>query len=598
LAQASSHVYPLNEVGPYSTSMRWFCLLAGPAFALAAARGRLSPSAAVQGVQQQLQAAGEKDAAAHDKAGCFCQRNLEEKQQTVESMQEQLTGLSHDIDEQTAKIAQLDVEVKLHQEEVESSSHALSTAEAIRESDKQKFSEDEQTHVQSIDQLQGALSALKDHHSADLALNAMSEVFRRNSGLAFIQQQRRLRNGASNSPAVVSGVMQRMLTSFSGNLQKMRDDETEAKSRHEGLVSAKGNEIHSQKKQLMEKNQRLAKAKVAISFKTQIKPRSEKLLEQNMQLLGTLKEICQHSDESFQARRDLLQAETTALAEAQTEIAGAQLLSVSSTSGGDDGAEMLCATAPELQEKDWRQQAQAACKQARQGSKQAAAEAIESLETDIREAENEAARKQDDCTQEIRGAQADSSLANKEESAETNFVESTQKDSEDQIQALTSQSDNAVKAKADYQQVLQVEKEAFQALRVAQARGKDMLNAAANHAGGKEAASKIAEAIAQSEKMMAAVDDYSAASDSEAQKLASLLDSVQLAAGKAIIPLRLMKADSEESAINIKEESESRAHARKPQCNAVELSAEVARFKGYRAKLGRAAEGLAWETLR
>lgn len=584
--------------------MRCFLLLALPVLALAAARGQPSPSAAVEQAQKSLQAAGEKDASAHDKAGCFCQTNLAEKQSTVESMQEQLTGLTHDIDEQKAKISQLDIEVKLHQEELDTSTNSLSTAESLRKRDQEKFVDDEQTHEQSIDQLQAALSSLKDHHSVDAALVTIHEVTRRsknhqvqNEQLALIQSQRHLRSGAANSPEMITGVMEHMLSSFSGNLQRMRDDETDAKARHEGLVSAKSGEIRSQKKMFMEKNQRLAKAKVALNFKTQIQPRSEKVLEQNMQLLAELKDICQHSDDSFQARRDALQAETTTLAEAQTEIAGAELLSVSSSTRGD-GAELLCLTVPELREDDFRKQAQAACKLARSGNKPAAADAVESLETDIKEAQNEAASKQDACTQEIRASQTDASESAKQESAEANFVGSTQKDAEEQMQMFTAQSDGANKAKSDYLEVTQAQKEAFQALRVATSQGADVLNAAANHARGKPAAGKIAEAIAQSEKLMASVDSYASANEGEAQKLSSLLDAVQMAAGKALIPLRLMRADSEESAIAIKDESESLAHARKPECDAVQLASEVARLKGYRAKLGRAAEGLAWETLR
>ena len=43
--------------------------------ALAGVRGRPSPSAAVQAAQQQLEAAGDKDAAAHDKAGPLVGKN-------------------------------------------------------------------------------------------------------------------------------------------------------------------------------------------------------------------------------------------------------------------------------------------------------------------------------------------------------------------------------------------------------------------------------------------------------------------------------------------------------------------------------------------
>eukprot|EP00427_Karlodinium_veneficum_P020659 CAMPEP_0169102734 /NCGR_PEP_ID=MMETSP1015-20121227/22328_1 /TAXON_ID=342587 /ORGANISM="Karlodinium micrum, Strain CCMP2283" /LENGTH=579 /DNA_ID=CAMNT_0009163861 /DNA_START=71 /DNA_END=1807 /DNA_ORIENTATION=- len=573
-----------------------FVLMAMPLAAFAGVRGRTSPGAAVQRAQEKLQAAGEKDGAAHDKAGCFCQTILTEKQQIVENMQQQLTSLSHDIDEQTAKIAQLDVEVKQHQQELESNSNALASAESIRQKDQEQFTDEEQLHTQSIDQLQNALAALKNPHSTDAALITIREVTSRTKGrqqLVLLQAQKGLRFGSASSPAEITGIMQRMLTSFNKNLQGMREDEIAAKTRHEGLVAAKSSEISTQKKFITEKNRRLATTKVSVNFQSQIQTRSQKVLDSNVQLLSTLKQMCQRNDESFEIRKRILQTEYTALSGAQAEIAGAQLLSVSGTSRGD-GVTAICSIPPEFQEKKWRDQANAACDKAKAGLKQDAADAIEALELDVKEAQSEVSRQQDACTEEIHGAQVEASAAASRQSTEANFVDSEQKDAQEQIDAMTAQSEGAVKAKADFAQVVASQNEAFQALRVATSSGKDILNAASNSAGGKAAQGKIAEAIGESEKLMAAVDDFVAANDKDVEQLAAQFDAVQLAAGKALIPLRLMKADSEEAAIAIKEESKSSAHAMRPNCDAASLAAEVSKLNAYRSKLGKAAESLAW----
>jgi len=576
-----------------------FLLMAIPLAALAGVRGRTSPGAAVQRAQEKLQAAGEKDGSAHDKGGCFCQTILTEKQQTVENMQQQLTALSHDIDEQTAKVAQLDVEVKQHQQELESNSNALASAESIRKRDQDQFTDEEQLHTQSIDQLQNALAALNPH-STDAALITIREVTSRTKGrqqLVLLQAQKGLRVGSASSPVEITGIMQRMLTSFNKNLQGMREDEITAKTRHEGLAAAKSSEISTQQKFITEKNRRLATTKVSVNFQSQIQTRSQKVLDSNVQLLSTLKQMCQRNDESFEIRKRILQTEYTALSGAQAEIAGAQLLSVSGTSRGD-GVTAICSIPPEFQEKKWRDKANVACDKAKAGLKQDAADAIEALELDVKEAQSEVSRQQDACTEEIHGAQVEASAAASRQSTEADFVDSEQKDAQEQIDAMTAQSEGAVKAKADFAQVVSSQNEAFQALLVATSSGKDILNAAGNSAGGKAAQGKIAEAIGESEKLMAAVDDFVAANDKDAQQLAAQLNAVQLAAGKALIPLRLMKADSEEAAIDIKEESKSSAHAMRPNCDAASLAAEVSKLNAYRSKLGKAAESLAWESLR
>jgi len=577
-------------------------LLAG--FSLVSA-GRPSPSAAVQAAQDQLQAAAKTDEEAADKSGCFCQTNLAAKQQTVENMQEQLTQLSHDIDQSTARNSQLDIEIKMHKDELDTSTSALATANALREKDLAKFQDESQGHTQSIDQLQQALSALSfSQLSSSIALTkhraliAVRKVARRVTGGMQRKQLLRFQRslGGKSDPAVVSGVLKQMVGTFSRDLQGLKDDEIQAKNRHEGIVSAKTQEIMSQKKGMLGKQQRLAKSKVTLGFNKQINERSGPLLDANIALLNTLKQVCKRSEDSFTARRDAVQAEIEALSASQAALAGASFLSVGGREQGD-GVEKLCAASIEIQEQSWKKQAQAACKQARQGSKPAAADAVESLESDIREAQDEAARKQDDCMRDVQGAQNAASNAASQQSAEANFVGSEQQSSEEQLRELTSQSENADKSKAAYGEVVAAQQKAAQAFRVATSQGQESLKNAAGRAA-VPAASKINEAISQSQKLQTEADNFVGGLDAQAQELSGECDAVRAAAGKVMIPLRLMRADSEEDAIAIKENGDARIHAMSPKCDAGALGAEVAKLKGYRSMLGKAAEGLAWESLR
>merc|ERR1719217_1300823 len=279
----------------------WLLFLSGLVLVSARARGKPTPSAAVRSAQEQLEAAAKEDEAANEKAGCFCQRNLAEKQQTVDNMQEQLTQLHHDIDESKARINQLDVEVKMHSEELESNTKALSTAEAIRQKDYDRFTDEEQSHSDSIDQLQSALDALNKHGSVDAALIAVKRVTHRVAGKkgSVVQFQQHLRG--KSSPEEVSGVLKHMVTTFSSELRDLREDEEQAKTRHEAIVSAKTQEIQSQKKHMLGKQQRLAKTKVTVGFNEDIKSRSEKLLDANVKMLNSLKDVCQRSDDSSAA---------------------------------------------------------------------------------------------------------------------------------------------------------------------------------------------------------------------------------------------------------------------------------------------------------
>jgi len=134
---------------------------------------------------------------------------------------------------------------------------------------------------------------------------------------------------------------------------------------------------------MLGKQQRVAKSKVTLGFNQQIKERSGPLLDANIALLNTLKQVCKRSDDSFTARREAVQAEIEALSASQAALAGASFLSVAGRLQGD-GVEKLYAASIEIQEQAWKNQARAACKQAREGSKPAAADSVESLESDIR----------------------------------------------------------------------------------------------------------------------------------------------------------------------------------------------------------------------
>ena len=63
---------------------------------------------------------------------------------------------------------------------------------------------------------------------------------------------------------------------------------------------------------------------------------------------------------------------------------------------------------------------------------------------------------------------------------------------------------------------------------------------------------------------------------------------MRLAAGKALIPLKLLKADSEEDAVKLHEENKELAHAAAPQCDVSALAAKTQTINGYIAKLGDA----------
>mmetsp|Transcript_74592 Transcript_74592/g.132247 ORF Transcript_74592/g.132247 Transcript_74592/m.132247 type:complete len:600 (+) Transcript_74592:72-1871(+) len=571
-------------------------------------------SSTVQAVQSSLQAEAKKDDAAYDKVACWCQTQMAERQQTSEKMRQEHDVLAHDIEEETARTTRIDLELGSHENELADSVTTLHEANALRKKEAEKYDESEKSHMQSINQLDQALQAISRNHASELALSLVQRAAkgRAHAGVAESQLAKlkmQLRGGAANSPEVVRGVIEQMKTMFKEDLSDMRQSEMAAKEHHDGITAAKSEEITSLKKQIMEKKQRSATTKVVLGHKKEFLERSEKLLDINTQLLGVLKTSCTRNDGSHQQRQEAQQAALPALSSALAELSGAGFLGVGTAARArqreqvlGDGVELVCGAAREIfEEKAWKAKAQAACEKARAGgvaALQDAADDVESLEDDIKAELEDARHEQSQCEASIHEAEADASAKEQEASVEASFVGSEKAATASEIEDAESQVAGAKQAKTDLLELRSAQHRVMQASALALTHDADLLRKALAAGGNGPAAVKIEEAEGQLKKLLAVIGTFDKEADADVQRISALLDDVQLAAGKVLIPLRLMHADSEEAAVAIDEEAEARSTPMHPQCDAASLRKKVELLSGHAHRLSTAAERLAMDALR
>lgn len=561
-------------------------------------RGAASPAKVLGPISAKTSAEGDQDKDAFDKVACWCKTNLAEQERVVSDMGQDIEMLGHDLAAQSAGDMVLDSQLKSHEEELANSLNSLDTVKAIRDKDHQKFQETEQSQTQSLKSLDGALEALTNGRSPDLSLAQLRSLARKQPkgcrATSLLQQLGGQKAG--QSPDMVYGVVKQMKATFSEDLEDMRTQEATASERHEGLVDAKSQEIAALKKQLMDKKSRLAKSKVQGANRAQQKERSEKLLDAQSEVLSSMRELCQRNEESFEARQEARQGELVALSSAQAELAGAQLLSVGARGMGG-GVDALCSAALEITDKAWRARAKEACEKGRAGAAQDAADATESLTSDLRAAAKEAAKEKEECSQSIQDAKNEFADASQRQEAEAGEISSDKSTAESQIEAINQQASRAEKAKADLAEGRGAQHEVLQSIRMSSVHAVELLKRAAGASGG-AAAGKINEAIALNEKLSEAANVYDQQAAADVEQVDGLLDKMRLAAGKALIPLKLLKADSEEDAVKLHEENKELAHAAAPQCDVSALAAKTQTINGYIAKLGDAAESLAYDALR
>jgi len=560
---------------------------------------------AVKEIQQRLEKEADADKDATEKLGCWCQKYVDDKQQMVENSRAELDNLGHDIDAKTASSQQLDVEMGQHQSDLEDNQRALDTAKALREKEAQKFADDEQSHVQAVDALSGAMTALKSDHAHDAEIK-MEALFAQNA--AFLQMKgkgmmARLRGavGAKQTPDMVYGTLKQMQSTFTKQLDDMRHDESRAVQSHDELYAAKNAEINSLKKQLLDKKVRASSLKVEISQQSEQKDRSRTLLEANVAALAEMKDLCSASADAAEERQGARQAEVQRLADALTDLVGAELLAVHTAQKQAPDVKSvvgdLCLAAAGISNRDWNQRAKQACKKAQGGSLQEAADDLESLKDDIGVTLSNTTSEKQQCQQEGEDAKREAASAAEATEAEANEVASDKAADENSLKSIDEQVTSAQQAQEDLASATSALSQVMQQIHAGAVHDENVLEKVKATAP-TAAAAKLEDAVKSADKLVEAAGAFDKAHAEKVQTSNELLQAVVRAGKKAEIPLKLMRADAEEHEVKITEDQHADARLARASCDLPSLALKEQKLQGYIKQLGDASEGLTWQFLR
>jgi len=552
----------------------------------------------IRSVQDSLEKVATDDKKSFEDSACWCKKNLAKNNQLVESLRQQTDQLGYDIQGQTAAKAQLTADLENQQRELESNQQALDTAKSLRERDSKKFADDEQQHIQSIKALDGALGALKKGSVDDLSLAAVRSAVHRSSNHSIRGLLVQLDSAAkhTSTPAVVYGTLKQMRHTFSDNLEDMRRDESSASEQHEGLVTAKAEEIAAIKRQITTKKTRAADVGVDVEQKKEQQDRTQKLLDAQVKLLQGIQDFCAANEPAFQDRQGKIQEAGMALQSVQVDIAGAQLLSVAKQEPVNQGAMELCIVAAGMTG-DLREPAKQACKRAKEGKSQDAADAVEDLETTLKEVLSAAVGAQEKCQASVREEQ--NALAEKEAevSSQKGAVSSDKDTTSATIKEVQDDIDSAQSAKEALDQVSTVTKKVLATCHFETHQDMVLLRDAKS-AVPEAAKAKIGQAMNDIQIIDQTMETFVANTDEKVAKITSSLDDVTRAANKLLVPLKLIYANDEEKVIAVKDQSDEIKRDARPECDTSSLAAKAEKLKGQIAELGKISETLAFEALR
>merc|ERR1719482_2298546 len=114
----------------------------------------------------QLQKEAEEDEEIYDQMACWCETNDKEKTKSIADAEARIEDLTTKIEELTALSAQLNTELKNHDQEVAKHQSGLDQATAMRKKELAEFNSEEKDMLGTIQALKQAITVLKKHNSA------------------------------------------------------------------------------------------------------------------------------------------------------------------------------------------------------------------------------------------------------------------------------------------------------------------------------------------------------------------------------------------------------------------------------------------------
>merc|ERR1719240_999986 len=216
-----------------------------------------------------LETEQKEDDELYDQLSCWCTTNEKEKTDAVAAAIKAIDGLSADIDEYSAKSAELKSTIARLKKEIEDDQAALDSASAIRAKENGEFSASEKELMGSIQSVTAAVAQLSAHNSFLQVASSSSPIKGLRAALdkhatALAPPQRRLLASflalpAASKTAEIFAILKQMKETFESNLAAEQKEEMAAQSEFDQLKSAKTREIKAGKAQTLDKTSLLAR---------------------------------------------------------------------------------------------------------------------------------------------------------------------------------------------------------------------------------------------------------------------------------------------------------------------------------------------------
>merc|ERR1719324_1203198 len=278
-------------------------------------------------MQKKVEAEGEKEEELFEKFMCYCKAGASSLGKSIGDAETKIPQLESQIKAAAEMKAQLEEDVKNHQNDRAAAKAAMAKSTAIREKEAAAFAKEHAEAVANIEAAKKATAAISKGMAGGFLQTSAAAVLRKlalSEGLSdnqrdmltsFLAEGSGASTGYAPASGEIVGILKQLTDSMEKDMKEAIEAEEKAKAEYDALMEAKQKEVDALTKAIEEKLKRVGELGVElVNLKEDLDDTATSLGE-DKKFLADLEKNCELKKKEWAERCKMRQMEITALAE-------------------------------------------------------------------------------------------------------------------------------------------------------------------------------------------------------------------------------------------------------------------------------------------
>merc|ERR1719324_1127109 len=278
-------------------------------------------------MQKKVEAEGVKEEELFEKFMCYCKNGAATLGKSISDAETKIPQLESSIKQASEMKAQLEEDIKNHQNDRAAAKAAMAKATAIREKEAAAFAKEHAEATANIEAAKKATAAISKGMAGGFLQTSAAAVLRKlalSEGLSdnqrdmltsFLAEGSGASAGYAPASGEIVGILKQLTDTMEADLGEAMEAEKKAKAEYEALMEAKQKEVDALTKAIEEKLKRVGELGVElVNLKEDLDDTATSLGE-DKKFLADLEKNCELKKKEWAERCKMRQMEITALAE-------------------------------------------------------------------------------------------------------------------------------------------------------------------------------------------------------------------------------------------------------------------------------------------